>query len=304
MNTRFLEAFLHVARLKSFRAAADQLNITQAAVSNRIGSLEAEIGAPLFTRQSSGLTLTGVGLRLLDYGERILDLEQEVRLLGRSGNDVLGLVRIGAVDFIVHSWLIHFLKALQSTYPGVEVQFSSETMAGIQQALKDGTVDVALQTHPINTDGVTSIGCRSVALGWVGKTDFTPDADDALAGILRLPCITMSNGSQPHQALVELFHRAQIPVGKIHHVSSIAAIVQLVEAGFGNAFLPLAATQSHVQAGRLKILDCGEALPPQPIVVSYTKHYSQDAVKRVAQLACNVCEQYVRGLPSLYSTGH
>jgi DNA-binding transcriptional LysR family regulator len=50
LNTRFVEAFMWVARLGSFRAAAEHLHITQAAMSNRIASLEQEIGARVFER--------------------------------------------------------------------------------------------------------------------------------------------------------------------------------------------------------------------------------------------------------------
>ncbi|HEY0287670.1 MAG TPA: LysR family transcriptional regulator, partial [Pseudomonas sp.] len=291
MNTRFIEAFLQVARLKSFRAAAEHLHLTQAAVSNRIQSLEEEIGARLFDRESRVLRLTAVGQRLMGYSERMLDLEQEMRLLGQPGSDLLGLVRIGATDFIVHSWLIHFLKSLQSTYPGIEVQFSSESMAGIHKALRDGTVDVALQAHQIDGDGITSIPCPSVATGWIGPVGFCPNPTDPLNDLLRLPCITMSRGSHPDLALRELYRQAQMPIGKIHHVSSIAAIMQLVEAGFGNALLPLVAARPYVEAGRIKVLDCQTRLPHQPTVVSYTQHHSQDAIRRVAELACRVSDQ-------------
>ncbi|MGE8458508.1 MAG: LysR family transcriptional regulator, partial [Pseudomonas alloputida] len=60
MNTRFIEAFLQIARLKSFRAAAEHLHLTQAAISNRIASLEEEIGARLFERETRELKLTAV----------------------------------------------------------------------------------------------------------------------------------------------------------------------------------------------------------------------------------------------------
>lgn len=68
MNTRFVEAFLWAARLGSFRAASDRLHITQAAVSNRVASLEEDIGARLFERDARELRLTPVGVRLMDYG--------------------------------------------------------------------------------------------------------------------------------------------------------------------------------------------------------------------------------------------
>ena len=301
MNTRFIEAFLQIARLKSFRAAAEHLHLTQAAISNRIASLEEEIGARLFERETRELKLTAVGSRLVDYGERMLDLEQEIRHLGRPGHEVLGLVRIGAVDSVVHTWLIAFLKRLQSTYPGIEVQLTSETSAGVYKALRDGVIDIALQTHPIESDGITSIPCLSIATGWIVSNQAMISAQQPILDLLGQPTITMSQNSQPHLVLKELYRRFSLPVGKTHHVSSISALVQLVEAGFGNAFVPLAPVRYAIESGRVRLVDCGLAIPNQPLVVSYTQAHSSEAIRLVAELACVECDQYVRALEPPYA---
>lgn len=301
MNTRFIEAFLQVAKLRSFRAAAEHMHLTQAAISNRIASLEEDIGARLFHRETRELKLTTVGSRLLDYGERMLDLEQEIRHLGRPGHELLGLVRIGAVDSVVHTWLIDFLKSLQSTYPGIEVQLTSETSSGVYKALREGVIDIALQTHPIEGEGITSIPCLSIATGWISAPDAIISIDDPLMDLLRLPTITMSYGSQPHLVLKELYRRFGLPAGKTHHVSSISAIVQLVQAEFGNALVPLAPFRHAIDAGQVKRIDCALAIPNQPLVVSYTESHSTEAIRVVAELACRECDQYVRGLPHPYA---
>lgn len=301
MNTRFIEAFLQIARLKSFRAAAEHLHLTQAAISNRIASLEEEIGARLFERETRELKLTAVGSRLVDYGERMLDLEQEIRRLGRPGHEVLGLVRIGAVDSVVHTWLIAFLKRLQSTYPGIEVQLTSETSAGVYKALRDGVIDIALQTHPIESDGITSIPCLSIATGWIVSNQAMISTQQPILDLLGQPTITMSQNSQPHLVLKELYRRFSLPVGKTHHVSSISALVQLVEAGFGNAFVPLAPVRYAIESGRVRLVDCGLAIPNQPLVVSYTQAHSSEAIRLVAELACVECDQYVRALEPPYA---
>lgn len=301
MNTKFIEAFMQVARLKSFKAAADYLNLTQAAISNRIASLEEEIGARLFDRGPRELKLTCIGTRLLDYGERMLDLEQEIHQLGRPGHELLGLVRIGAVDSVVHTWLIGFLKNLQSTYPGIEVQLTSETSAGVYKALREGAIDIALQTHQIDGEGITSIPCLPISIGWIGSINTHISVDTPLLDLLRLPTITMSHGSHPHHALRELYRRAGVPVGKIHHVSSISAIVQLVQAGFGNALVPLAPVRPAIESGLVRMIDCKMSLSHQPIVVSYTEVHSSEAIRVVAELACRECDTFVRALPSLYA---
>jgi len=165
MNTRFVEAFLWAARLGSFRAASDRLHITQAAVSNRVASLEEDIGARLFERDARELRLTPVGVRLMDYGERLLELRREIVSLGRPREDLLGLVRIGAIETVVHTWLLGFLTNLRSTYPGIEVQLTSETTLALHRGLREGALDIALQTDHIAGAGIVSTPCLPMPMG-------------------------------------------------------------------------------------------------------------------------------------------
>src|SRR5438876_42621 len=74
-----LETFAEAAERGSFTAAARHLNITQAAVSQRVQALERELGVPLFRRTGGKVELTDAGRRLHDYARRILDLHHEAR---------------------------------------------------------------------------------------------------------------------------------------------------------------------------------------------------------------------------------
>ncbi|MEK9970028.1 MAG: LysR family transcriptional regulator, partial [Ferrovibrio sp.] len=73
-DLRNLETFVWVAHLGGFRAAADKLNTTQPAVSQRIALLESEFGVKLFDREPRGIALTPKGNELLPYAERMLQL--------------------------------------------------------------------------------------------------------------------------------------------------------------------------------------------------------------------------------------
>ena len=71
MNLRFIETFVWVARLRSFTAAAEKLNATQAAISTRIATLEEDFGVKLFERDKRTVTLTHSGEELLNYAEEL-----------------------------------------------------------------------------------------------------------------------------------------------------------------------------------------------------------------------------------------
>ncbi|KAF1050237.1 LysR family transcriptional regulator [Xylophilus sp.] len=294
MNTRFVEAFLWSARLGSFRAASERLHITQAAVANRIASLEQDIGARLFERDARELRITPVGMRLLEYGDRLMELRREIVSLGRPQREVSGLVRIGAIETVVHTWLLAFLTNLQSTYPAVEVQITSETTRALHRGLREGALDIALQTDPLGEPGIVNMPCLPMKMGWVGR----PCGEGPLPveQILREPVLTMSPRSQPHEALKGLYREAGIPVGKVHCVSSIAALARLVTHGFGRALVPLPAIDEYVERGELQIIASDRPVPPQRIVVSYLDAAGSDAIRLVAELASRVSDQFTSGL--------
>ena len=79
MNLRFLETFVWVARLKSFRLTAEKLFSTQASISSRIAALEDELGTRLFLRDSKGVSLTPEGQKVLEYAERMIDTMQALK---------------------------------------------------------------------------------------------------------------------------------------------------------------------------------------------------------------------------------
>ncbi|MFT4268617.1 MAG: LysR family transcriptional regulator [Xenophilus sp.] len=294
MNTRFVEAFLWAARLGSFRAAADRLHLTQAAISNRVASLEEDIGARLFERDPRELKLTPVGQRLLDYGERLLELRRDIISLGRPPTDMLGLVRIGAIETVVHTWLVGFLQNLHATYPGIEVQLTSQTTHALHRSLREGALDIALQTNPIEGAGVANIPCLPMPMGWVSAGDHPPLPDEGhIATLLKQPVLTMSPGSQPHEALKQLYRAVGMPVGKVHCVSSIAALVRLVKSGFGNALVPLPPIYDEVAGGALRIIDCDIPITPQRLVVSYLDSAESGAIPLAAELACRASDQFV-----------
>ncbi|WP_322084605.1 LysR family transcriptional regulator [Burkholderia sp. BCC1972] len=300
MNTRFLESFLLVVELGSFRAAAERLCVTQAAISNRIAALEEEIGARVFVRDSRELRLTPVGRRMIGYGERMLELQGDIMQLARCDQKMLGSVRIGAIDTIVHTWLIDFVEHLQSSYPGIEIQLSAESTEQLNRSLRDGEVDVALQTDQMIGDGMISHACLPMAMGWIGRPG------DGSAGldsheILARPVVSMSRGSQPYLALRDVYKRVGLPMRKVHCANSIAAIVRLVKCGLGYALIPLPPVREQVDRGELEIIPFEMPLPSQALVVSFMESRASDAIRCVAELACQEADRFVRSLPTPFA---
>ena len=117
-----LHAFLAVCRLKNFRSAADELCVTQAAVSKAIQRLEAHLaGGKLFERTSAGTVLTARGTQLRKLTERhVMALESAARHFDRASHGQL--VRISVIPTLGIQWLMPRLSAFRERHPDVNIE--------------------------------------------------------------------------------------------------------------------------------------------------------------------------------------
>ncbi|BAL25793.1 LysR family transcriptional regulator [Azoarcus sp. KH32C] len=270
MNLRFVEAFLWVARLKSVTRAADKLCLTQSAVSSRIASLEEELGVPLIDRRERHFRLTNSGNRFLVFAERLLDIQREMKdELGAPEPQAMTL-RIGGIESVLHTWLIPLVEHLRRTQPHIEFELTVEMSPVIVEHLRRGSLDLAFAAMPAAGEGIRVEEMPSLEMVFVGRR---ADAERAerwtLTEILDRDVLTFQRGSQPHVALVELIRRAGLESGRIHTISSISALVRMVEGGFGFATLPRATVPSLARGADLAVLDTEARLASLPIHASY-----------------------------------
>ncbi|HCR97377.1 MULTISPECIES: LysR substrate-binding domain-containing protein [Halomonas] len=121
-----LRAFETAARLGSFASAAQELNLTPAAVSHRIKELESRLDILLFVRQPRGVVLTNAGRR---YYERLssifTQIERATKELRQEGID--GLLTLSAPSSFIRCWLIPRLASFQALYPGLQLKLRGES---------------------------------------------------------------------------------------------------------------------------------------------------------------------------------
>jgi DNA-binding transcriptional LysR family regulator len=166
MNLRFLETFVLLAELRNFRMTAERLFTTQAAVSSRIATLEQEFGVRLFDRGVREVTLTADGAKALVHAERMLRLMREMREDMLDKQAYAGVIRIGAIESIVHSWFPDFLALLQQRYPRLQVEIACDTTIHMSEQLLKGQLDVSLQAKPVSA--APSPICRWASSPWPG----------------------------------------------------------------------------------------------------------------------------------------
>lgn len=167
-HLRALEA---VARHLNFRAAAEELSLTQSAVSRQVQSLEEEVGVPLFLRHTRAVELTSAGSQLLRAVVPSLErVDSAVRLIRRTAGRKS--VAISTWASFASMWLIPRLEAFQAEYPDIDIRLDATDNS---VDLDTSDVDLAIRyTRPGNAgpDAVRLFGeqLTPVASPWLLKS--------------------------------------------------------------------------------------------------------------------------------------
>ena len=285
MNLRFVEAFYWVASLKSISRAAEKLFLTQSAMSSRISTLEDELGVLLIDRGNKQFKMTAAGARFLVYAEKLLALQREVKTELGSDHQMAVSMRIGAIESVLHSWLIPWLEKLRTDQPGLELELTVETTPILMDLVQRGTLDVVFAALPAASSGVRHHTLPPMDMVFVGNPLLHKRRNYSLAELADMELLTFQKGSQPHVTLLDLFKQHRLEPKKVHAISSISAMVQLVQGGFGVALLPREAVTRLGGFARLKPLTVDAKVQSLPIHASYRIDPTADSVQLVVDSA-------------------
>jgi DNA-binding transcriptional LysR family regulator len=294
MNLRFIEAFVWVARLRSFTAAAEKLHTTQAAISARIATLETDFGVKLFERDKRTVKLTRSGEELLKHAEQMLGISARMLETVSDRGAHGGFIAVGVIEAVVHTWLPELLGALRRQFPRVRAEIHSYTSTDLHEELLNGNLDLALTAQALSHPAILNSSICGFQMGWIVAP--TARGDPPLSDVELLDCLpilTFLRDSLVYRDVVAKL--GPYCVARINPISSIAAIVALVRGGYGFGTLPRAAIASALDSGTLIALERGPQLAPLPVIASRRRPSESPLVETVAQLAIEAARVYSRG---------
>lgn len=152
LNLNQLAQFLSVARTENLTLAADELNVSTAALSKSLANLERQIGARLFDRVGRGLQLTGLGTALVGQASELLGHADAVSAtITRSAEGSMGHVRVGTGPAALSGLVTDLVKFSVTTYPGIRLEIESgrtkELLLGLRQHRYDFLVTDGGDAH-------------------------------------------------------------------------------------------------------------------------------------------------------------
>lgn len=286
LNIQQLETFLAVVRCGGIGRAAEQLNLTQPAVTSRIKGLEYSVSAELFERRPQGLKLTKRGETLLTYAEKFLYLSE---LVERDVVDPMGSerrLRLGVSETIAQSWLPEFVKSLNAEFPKLTVEINVDISTELRAALLDRDIDLAILLGPVSEYSVDNVTLPAFDLAWYASVDL--DRDEACK--FNHPVASYAVNTRPYRELkLSLFEKVG-PQIVIYPSSSLSACFRLVEAGLCVAALPRKLAEEYVQRGSIHEFDPGWAPNALNFTASFLGDPKSHLIEKAAKIALEVAD--------------
>ncbi|WP_130348042.1 LysR family transcriptional regulator [Herbihabitans rhizosphaerae] len=214
MRVEQLEYIQAVTRLGSLRRVAEELHVSQPALSETLRNLERELGVDLLDRRRSGARISEVGRELLPYIGQVLDAVDQLRRAAGEQHLVSRMVRVGTVNAATVSLVIPAIREFRAAHSGTQVEVVDVQQAEIHRGLLDGGFDLGLVNYLAGDDWPPEFDTTELLRG---RAVVCVRPDSRLAGLsavgvedlLRESLIVMRSGYVMHRFVHRLLDGRQ-----------------------------------------------------------------------------------------------
>jgi LysR family transcriptional regulator, low CO2-responsive transcriptional regulator len=281
-TTARLRAYAAVAGTGSVRAAAQQLMVTESAVSAALAALGREVGVPLLERDGRGLRLTESGRIFAGYAREILSLQDEGLAAARGGTDPEhARVRVAAVTTAGEHILPVVIASLRERHPGVDLRLEVGTRKRVWGLLAAREADLVIAGRPPRSLDVAVQAVRHNELVVVGPPSLAGESDP-----MQATWLLREAGSGTRTTCQALLAELDVDPPTLT-LGSNGAVVAGAAAGLGVTLVSRDAVREALAAGRLAEL----AVPHTPLTRPWHAVSHRRASAGVELLVDHLCTQ-------------
>src|SRR6266478_2219220 len=255
MEIRQLRAFVAIADTGTFTAAAQQVHVTQAAISMQIRQLETELGAKLFVRAPRRVVLTEAGEQLLQRARHILrDHDAAVDEVAELAGTQRGRLRIGSASAVVTTdALPRLLKEVRKQHAGANISLISGTSDALVHQLLNGELELAFVSLPVEARGIHTERLSQDQLVAIASPRHRLAKQKTVSAytLAGEKLILGERGGNTRRLIDQFFAQAGVHLSVTMELSRQAAIKRMVEEDMGVGIVPLQSVREEVEKGRL-----------------------------------------------------
>ena len=261
-----LQIFLKVVQTQSVTRAAEELHLTQPAVSIQLKNFQEQFDIPLTEVIGRRIYITAFGREVAESVENILEQVQAINFKTLTYRGQLsGRLTISTVSTGKYI-LPYFLSSFLTMHPGIELMMDVTNKNKVVDSFNSNEVDFALVSELPKTIQTDQLDILQNKLYFVGKTKIHLKKDQSLKDCFtNLPLIYREQGSGTRKIMENFIERNNIRVTKKMELTSNEAVKQAILAGFGFSIMPLIGIKRELLNKELHIIP----LPGLPIISTW-----------------------------------
>lgn len=261
--------FLEVAKQGNISAAAQNLFISQSAVSQSVKQLEEQLQVRLFSRSTRGVSLTSEGKLLLEYVSHALGLLQSgEEKIAASRQLLTGELIIGASDTVTKTYLLSRLEAFHKDYPDIRIRILNGTTSMVLDYLHAGQVDIAFASEAPDETVYSVRHCVDTHTIFVAAPDYLEfDKVYTMEEIAALPLILLERKASSRVYVERYFQEHGVQIHPEIELGSHNLLISLARIGLGVACVTEEFSLSGLSRGVIVPLKTDFEIPPRAVTM-------------------------------------
>lgn len=283
VNLELYKAFYYVGKNKSISKAADELMISQPAISRSIKTLEGQLNVNLFIRKRDGVELSEAGLLIFDK------VKNAIMLIENAENEIssfkkldFGYINIGASKTILHEFLMKYITEFHKEFPNIVIRVYTDKTSLLIKKSKIGLIDIIFTNLDDNDysdfENVRLIkinDCLAVNESYSNLKDKVISNNE----LEELPFILLTKGATSRNIFDNVCNKDDIRINPIMEFGSNSLVKEFTLSGFGVGLLTEEFVKDEIKSGKLIKLNTKLNLGSKYIGMLYTKESINYAAK-------------------------
>lgn len=257
MELRQLKTFRTVATLLSFNRAAEVLNYAQSTISAQIKALEEDLGVMLFDRMGKRIVLTEAGELLVQYAQKMLDIEAETMADVKGRNQPQGSLTIRVPQSIANNYLPKVVSEFRNHFPRVSLNFHTSAFHSLEHELHTGVTDLAfLLAESIQSGNLVAEPLRFERLLMVSDPD-NPLARKAKVSLTNLAdqSLFLAGSDCGYRMIFEqMLTEANVKPQTLLEFNTVEMLKACLKTSQGVTLMPEVTVRAEIDRGELSIL--------------------------------------------------
>lgn len=284
LNLHLLEQFVALARTRNFTRAAEELNLSQPALSRAIQKLEEQLGQPLFERKPREVMLTDLGELLLERSQHILKLmEDTFAELSEAGRR--GRIRLGAIPTIAPYFLPSLLSTFAKVHPEISVVVQEDTTENLIKRCSHGEIDLAILALPIIAKylEVEPLFDEELLLVLPVGHPLSASKSIAIDAVEGYPFVMLSEAHCLSDNIATFCRRKSVQPVTVERTSQLTTLQELVTLNHGVSIVPEMARKTDTSDRRIYRSFSGEK-PVRTVAMMWNSYrFQSKAVKTLME---------------------